>query len=388
MAMRDDLIYLDYNATTPVDLRVSSVITKCMNEEFGNPSSSHAYGASAHLALEEARSQISSLIGANTSEIVFTGSGSESDALAIRGAVLFAKVQGHLHPHVITQVTEHPAVLAACRELEELHGVDVTYLPVDEFGRVDPAAVERAITPDTILISIMHANNEIGTLQPITEIGRIARSHAVLMHCDAAQSIGKIPVNINDLKVDMLTIVGHKMYAPKGIAALYVRNGIQLRPIVGGGGQEQGRRAGTENVAFAVGLGEAAKLAGQSLADGESERLAALRHRLECVLRAALPIGFIIHGHPTEHLPNTLNLRIDGIPALSLLAALPRIAASTGSACHEGIDEPSSVLTALGLSSVDALATIRLSWGRWTTEDEIDEAAAQIIATALSFRDK
>ena len=380
--MKNDLIYLDYNATTPVDPRVASVIFDCMNEEFGNPSSTHAYGANAHTALEGARSQIASLIGASTAEIVFTGSGSEADALAIRGAYLSARAESRSHSHMITQVTEHPAVLAACRELEELHGVDVTYLPVDKFGQVDPIDVERAINSETFLISIMQANNETGTIQPIMKISEIAKTHGVLMHSDAAQSAGKISVNVVDLGVDMLTIVGHKMYAPKGIAALYVRDGVRLQPIIGGGGQENGLRAGTENVAYAVGFGEAARLVEISLEQGEQERLAALLVRLEKRLRTNLPGHVHVHGHPGKRLPNTLNFRIDGVPALSLLAAMPAIATSAGSACHAGRNEPSSVLLALGLDPVDALCAVRISIGRWSTEDEIDEAAVQILSIA------
>lgn len=383
--MRDGLIYLDYNATTPVDPRVTSVIFECMNVEFGNPSSTHAYGESANLALEQARNQVASLIGVSTTEIVFTGSGSEADALAIRGAYLSARAEGRPHSHMITQVTEHSAVLAVCRELEELHGVAVTYLPVDEFGRVDPIDVEMAINSETFLISIMHANNETGTLQPIAKISRIARKYGVLMHCDAAQSIGKIPVDVSDLGVDMLTIVGHKMYAPKGIAALYVRDGTQLRPIIGGGGQERGRRAGTENVAYAVGFGEAADLAADSLLNGELDRLAALIHRFENTLRKELPDRLHVHSHPTERLPNTLNFRIDGVPALALLEAMPALALSAGSACHAGSNEPSSVLITLGLSRADALSAIRLSLGRWSTEEEIDEAVREIIAAVQTF---
>ena len=383
--MRDDLVYLDYNATTPVDPRVAAVIFKCMNEEFGNPSSTHAYGESAHVALERARGQIASLIGASAAEIVFTGSGSEADALAIRGAYLSARAEGCSHSHLITQVTEHPAVLAACRELEELHGVDVTYLPVDEFGQVDPNDVEMAINSETFLISIMHANNEIGTLQPIAQISEIAKTHGVLMHSDAAQSVGKIPVNVADLGVDLLTIVGHKMYAPKGIAALYVKTGVHLHSIIGGGGQENGLRAGTENVAYAVGLGEAAELAVVSLGVGEQERLSTLIQAFETILHQNLPELVHVHGHPTDHLPNTINFRIDGVGALLLLSSMPTIALSAGSACHSGQDRPSSVLLALGLEPVDALGAIRLSLGRWSTEVEVEEAAAQIISTAKTF---
>lgn len=383
--MRDDLIYLDYNATTPVDPRVASAIFECMNAEFGNPSSTHAYGKSAHAALERARSQIASLIGASSAEIVFTGSGSEADALAIRGAYLSARAEGRSHSHMITQVTEHPAVLAACRELEDLHGVGVTYLPVDEYGRVDPVQVEKAITSETFLISIMHANNETGTIQPIAQIAAIARAHGVPMHSDAAQSIGKISVNVADLGVDLLTVVGHKMYTPKGIAALYVKSGVQMHPIIGGGGQEGGLRAGTENVAYAVGLGKASELVVASLENGEQERLAALIHRFENILRKELPGLVHFHGHPVDHLPNTINFRIDGVRALLLLSSLPTVALSAGSACHAGEDEPSSVLIALGLNPVDALGAVRLSLGRWSTEDEVDEAAAQIIAAAQTL---
>jgi cysteine desulfurase len=377
--MSEDLIYLDYNATTPVDPRVAIVIFDCMNAEFGNPSSTHAFGESAHAILERARSQIASLIGASATEIVFTGTGSEADALAIKGAFLAARADGRPHSHMITQVTEHPAVLAACRELEDLHGVQVTYLPVDEYGRVDSMQVEKAITSDTFLISIMHANNETGTIQPIARIATIARAHGVLLHCDAAQSVGKILVNVTNLGVDLLTIVGHKMYAPKGIAALYVRSGVHLRPIIGGGGQESGLRAGTENVAYALGFGEAAVLAAQSLELGEEQRLAILRDRLENSLRREFPNRIHVHGHPTEHLPNTLNVRIDGVPAIELLAAMSTVATSAGSACHAGLNKPSPVLVALGLSTSSALSAIRLSLGRWSTEDEIDKAVDHVV---------
>lgn len=371
-------IYLDYNGTTPVDPRVAAVISEHIRLDFGNPSSSHVYGQRAHLALELARSQIAKLLGAAAAEIVFTGSGSEADALAIRGSFLAARAEARPHLHMITQVTEHPAVLAACRELEELHGVAVTYLPVDEFGRVDPNQVEGAINSKTFLISIMQANNEIGTIQPIFEIAQIARSHEVLLHSDAAQSIGKIRVDVNELGVDMLTLVGHKMYAPKGIAALYVRSGVSLRPIIGGGGQEGGLRAGTENVAFASGLGIAADLVSESLLEQEPERLASLRARFLVGLEKRLSGRIHLHGHPVEHLSNTLNIRIDGVSALSLLSELTALSASAGSACHAGRDEPSIVLLALGLKSEEALSAIRFSLGRWSTEQEIDQAVTQI----------
>lgn len=386
--MTERPIYLDHNATTPVDPRVFTAMTPYLTSEWGNPSSSHAYGVRAHTALEDARARVAALIGANPSEIVFTGSGSEADALAIRGAVLAALTSDPrfagtgTRPHVITQATEHPAVLAACQELADLHGVEVTVLPVDGAGRLSPDDVAAAITPATVLVTVMHANNETGTLQPLREIAAVTHARGVLLHTDAAQSVGKVPVDVRELGVDLLTVVGHKMYAPKGIAALYVRDGVALRPLAGGGGQEHGLRAGTENVAYAVGLGRAADLAIASLAAGESARLADLRDRLEARLRESLPGRVHLNGHRAERLPNTLNIRIDGVRALTLLAAVPSVAASAGSACHAGQDRPSPVLTAMGLGEREALTALRLSVGRWTTAEEIDSAAEAIARAA------
>ncbi|MGB8385420.1 MAG: cysteine desulfurase family protein [Dermatophilaceae bacterium] len=252
-ALRGRPIYLDYNATTPVDPAVVEAMIPYLTREFGNPSCSHTYGAAAHAGLEGGRHQVAQLVGATADTVVFTGSGSEADALAIRGAVL-AGPPGRRR-HVITQVSEHPAVLAACRELEELHGVAVTYLGVDRHGQVDPAEVAAMITPDTVLVSVMHANNETGTIQPIAQIGQAARRAGALLHVDAAQSAGKIDVDVDALGVDLLTVVGHKLYAPKGIGALYIRSGVRVHPLIGGGSQEHGLRAGTENVASAVGFG-------------------------------------------------------------------------------------------------------------------------------------
>ena len=373
--------YLDYNATTPVDPAVLAAMTPHLSIEFGNPSSAHAYGAAAHDALTRARAQIAALIGAPAgSSLVLTASGSEADTLAIRGAVLAAPRRSH-RAHVVTQATEHPAVLAACQELSDLHGVDVTVLPVDATGMVDPQAVAAAITPATVLVSVMHANNETGTLQPIAQIARIAHERGVPVHTDAAQSIGKLAVDVAALGVDLLTIVGHKVYAPKGIGALYVAAGVPLRPLVGGGGQEGGLRAGTENVPYAVGLGRAAELAGAALAAGESTRLTALRDRLHTRLDELLPGRVHLNGHPTHRLPNTLNVSIDGIRALTVLNRLDTVAASAGSACHAGQDQPSPVLTAMGVAATQAGAALRLSLGRWTTGDEVDRAAVHIAAT-------
>ncbi|MFH5821693.1 cysteine desulfurase family protein [Georgenia sp. AZ-5] len=372
-------VYLDHNATTPVDPRVLDALLPVLREGFGNPSSDHAFGDLPRAALAKARRQVAGLLGARPEEVVFTGSGSEADALAIRGAALAAVARGVDRPHVVTQVTEHPAVLAACRALEA-HGVETTYLPVDRHGRVDPADVEAAITGETVLVTVMHANNETGTVQPIREIARVTHARGVLLHCDAAQSAGKLPVDVGELGADLLTVVGHKMYAPKGIAALYVRDGVPLVPLVGGGGQERGLRAGTENVAFAVALGAAAEIAAAALEDGEAERLAAVRDLLHRRLAELLPRRVHLHGHPSERLPNTLNVRIDGVAGHEVLAAAPSVAASTGSACHSGTHEPSPVLTAMGLAPGDALGAVRLSVGRWTGPEDVERAAAALAA--------
>lgn len=384
----EQVVYLDYNATTPVDPAVLEMMLPWLSSEFGNPSSSYARGARAREAVEDARGRVASLLGARSGRVVFTGSGSEADLLAVRGSVLgiLAAREGAgrfggrraVRPHVITQATEHPAVLAACDGLHRWHGVEVTVLAVDGDGLVDPEAVAEAITPATVLVSIMHANNETGTLQPIQEIAAVTRRRGVLLHTDAAQSAGKVSVDVEELGVDLLTVVGHKMYAPKGVAALYVRDGLVLEPLIGGGGQEQGLRAGTENVAFAVALGGAADLAAGALAGGESDRLTGLRDRLEQRLGARLPGRVQLNGHRDQRLPNTLNVSIDGCRALSLLARLEGVDASAGSACHAGADRPSPVLQAMGISTDRALAAIRLSLGRWTTEAEVDIAAAAI----------
>ncbi|WP_328690156.1 cysteine desulfurase [Streptomyces phaeochromogenes] len=363
-------VYLDYNSTTPVDPQVAEAMCPYLTDWFGNPSSSHAYGAEPKRALARARGQVADLIGAGTTEIIFTGSGSEADNLALRGAVLASKID---RPHVITQVTEHPGILETCHALERLHGADVTYLPVDGAGLVDPAALVSALTGRTVLVSVMAANNETGVLQPIVELARIARTHGALFHCDAAQAAGKIPLDVRDLGVDLMTIVGHKMYAPKGIAALYVRQGVALEPLVYGGRQERGLRCGTENVALAAGLGAAAQLAAAELAEGGAQRIATLRDRLHTGLTARLPGRIHLNGPAEPRLPNTLNISIDGIRGHELLDDVPEIAASTGSACHSGDHRPSPVLSAMGLPETRSLAALRLSLGRWTTTDDIDQ---------------
>ncbi|MEV4187855.1 cysteine desulfurase family protein [Streptosporangium canum] len=367
--LEDDLIYLDYNATTPVDPRVAEAAWPYVTTFFGNPSNSYRYAEEPRRALEEARRRLAGLIGSRPGEIVLTGGGSESDTLAIRGIALAGGGD-----HVITQRTEHPAVLRTCLSLERLHGVQVTYLPVDKHGLVDPAALEAAITPRTSLVSIMTANSETGVLQPIAELAGIAHRRGALFHTDAAQAVGKIPLNVDELEVDLLTVAGHKLYAPKGIGALYVREGVVLEPVIHGGGQEHGLRAGTENVAYAVALGVAAELASAELAYGP-DRLRILRDLLHRRLDERLPERVRLNGHPARRLPGTLNISVSGVGGADLIAATPGVAAATGSACHAGSQEPSPVLRAMGLGRERGLSAVRLSLGRWTTEDEIETAA-------------
>ncbi|WP_030578681.1 cysteine desulfurase family protein [Streptomyces anulatus] len=372
-------VYLDYNATTPVDPRVTAAMWPYLTDFFGNPSSSHPFSQEPRRGLAEARAQVADLIGAGPAEIVFTGSGSEADLLALRGAVL---ASGSPHPHVITQRTEHPAVLETCRALERLHGARVTVLPVDGDGLVEPAAVAAAFTEDTVLVSVMAANNETGALQPIAELAALTHERGALFHCDAAQAVGKIPLDVGEPGVDLLTIVGHKMYAPKGAAALFVRDGVRLEPVVYGGGQERGLRAGTENVALAVALGTAARLADEEMASGAPARVATLRDDLHQRLAIGLPGRVHLNGPEKNRLPNTLNVSVDGALGHEVLAAVGEIAASTGSACHSGTHTPSPVLTAMGLDATRALGALRLSLGRWTTAEQIETAAATLIRAA------
>lgn len=374
-------VYLDYNATTPVDPRVTEAMTPYLTDFFGNPSSSQPFSQEPRRALAGARAQVAGLIGAGPDEIVFTGSGSEADLLALRGAVL---ASGRPHPHVITQATEHPAVLETCRALERLHGARVTVLPVHSGGLVEPAALAGTFTQDTVLVSVMAASNETGALQPIAELAALTHARRALFHCDAAQAVGKIPLDVGELGVDLLTVVGHKMYAPNGAAALYVRDGVTLEPVVYGGGQERGLRAGTENVALAVALGTAAQLAAEQLASGAPALLAALRDDLHQRLAVGLPGRVHLNGPDRQRLPNTLNVSVDGILGHELLAAVSEIAASTGSACHSGTHTPSPVLTAMGLDAARALGALRLSLGRWSTAEDIETAAAALLRAAAA----
>jgi cysteine desulfurase len=377
-------IYLDYNATTPLDPAVIDAMLPYLREHFGNPSSMHPYGKRAHDAVEQARQQVAALLGAQRDEIVFTSGGSEASNHALKGAV-FAKLHGFFGrwakgAHIITSAVEHPATLEPCGFLKRL-GCRLTVLPVDRHGCVDPGDVRKALDRRTTLVSIMHANNEVGTLQPIREIAALAHERGVLVHTDAAQSVGKLPVDVNDLAVDFLSLAGHKLYAPKGVGALYVRRGVKLEPFIHGAGHEGGRRAGTENVPYAVALGAACALAQRSL-PGTGERLRHLRDRLWQRLQAALGDRVVLNGHPERRLPNTLNVNFAGHIGAELLQKGPEIAASTGSACHEGTVCLSPVLQAMGVSPELGRGAVRLSVGRITTDEEIEQAADALIRAA------
>jgi cysteine desulfurase len=363
-------IYLDYNATTPVDPEVAEVAAGALRTGWGNPSSGHAYGAAAHASMDWARGQVAALLGAQPDEIVFTAGGSESDNLAIKGVVFATRER---RDHIVTTSVEHPAVLNACRWLVERLGCRLTVLPVDGHGRVDPDDVARAIEPRTALVTVMHANNEVGTLNPVAEIARVCRERDVPFHTDAAQSVGKVPTGVDQLEVDLLTVAGHKLYAPKGVGALYVRPGTRLDSLIHGAGHEAGRRAGTENVPYMAALGRAAALCAEKV-PAEVERLRALRDRLQARLAERID-GLELNGHPTERLPNTLNVSFPRVDGEQLLAATPGVAASTGSACHAGRTDPSAVLLAMGIAPDRALGAVRLTLGRWSTEHEVDRAA-------------
>lgn len=379
--MNDSPIYLDYNATTPLDPAVVEAMLPYLQTHFGNPSSTHSYGKRAHDAVERARAQVAEFLGAEPDEIVFTGGGSEASNQALKG-VVFGRMRSFLgrwlaQPHIITSTIEHPATLQPCDFLRGF-GCKVTQVAVDSHGRVGTSAVERMLERRTALISIMHANNEIGTLQPIREIADIARQARVLMHTDAAQSAGKVPVNVNELGVDLLSLAGHKLYAPKGIGALYVRRGVKLEPLIHGAGHEGGRRAGTENVPYIVALGKACEIARLSLPEA-TERLRRLRDQLWLRLQSALGPRVALNGHPELRLPNTLNVNFVGHIGSELLQKVPEIAASTGSACHEGHVSVSPVLCAMRIPPELSRGAVRLSVGRFTTEAEIDRAAEALI---------
>ena len=367
-------IYLDYNATTPLDPKVSGAMQSMLRDYYGNPSSTHSAGRAAKHLVEESRAKVAALLGcAAADEIVFTGGGSEANNLALKGT-FFARAGRTTH--IITSAIEHPSIIEPCRFLERLDA-RITYLPVDGTGRVNPDDLRRAITPDTALITLMHANNEVGTIQPIEDCARIAREHHVLFHTDAAQSVGKVPVRISDLGVDLLTIAGHKVYAPKGVGALYVRRGVVLEALIHGGGHEGGRRAGTESALLTVGLGAACDLAFDlTWTNGVRE----LRDHLWAQLREYFGDRVVLNGHTDCRLPNTLNVSFVGYTGSDLLSATDGIAASTGSACHSDRIELSPVLRAMQVPKEIGAGAVRFSLGRPTTRDEIDECVKRLTA--------
>jgi cysteine desulfurase len=367
------MIYLDYNATTPIDSDVAEAMMPFIKEEFGNPSSSYSPGIRAKHALEKARGQVARLLGCESGEIVFTSGGSESNNMVLKGVALSLRDKGR---HIITTEIEHPAIFNPAIFLME-NGWDVTFLPVDTYGSVDPDDVKNAIKKDTVLISVMHANNETGTIQPVQEIGRISREHGIFFHTDAAQSVGKVKTDVSDLCVDFLSVAGHKLYAPKGVGALYIRDGIEMVPLIHGGGQESGRRAGTENVILNVGLGAACKPAAKNMKD-DTPRIAALRDRLHDKIVSAIPEA-ALNGHPDNRLPNTLNLSFPGQTGEKILKRIPNLCASTGAACEDRSTTISHVLAAMGVSRESATGAVRLTLGRPTTQDEVDQTAEWII---------
>jgi cysteine desulfurase len=372
-------IYLDYNATTPIAREVAKAMEPYLYEHFGNPSSSHPYGVVAKRAVETGRAQVAALLGCQPAEVIFTSGGTESNNYAIKGVALAYRERGR---HIITSVVEHPAVTEVCDWLEG-QGFRITVLPVDEHGLVDPADLEQAITPDTVLVTVMHANNEVGTVQPVAGLAEIAHRHGALMHTDAAQSAGKIPVSVDTLGVDLLSIAGHKLYAPKGVGALYVRDGIRLARLMHGAGQEGGRRPGTENVLEIVGLGQACKVAHQDL-EANMAHFQTMRDRLyQGLLRELGKEAVRLNGHPEKRLPNTLNLSFKGVQANVLLAEIgEQVAASAGAACHADSVDISGVLRAMQVPVEWAKGTVRFSVGRGTTAEEVDRAA-RIVAQAV-----
>jgi cysteine desulfurase len=375
-------IYLDCNATTPLAPEVLEAMLPYFREEFGNPSSIHSYGQRAKAALYDARERVASLVGASPSEILFTSGGTEADNLAILG-VLAAAEGGRRH--LITSAVEHHAVLNTMKALAK-KGVPVTFLKVDRVGKISPEELEKALTPETLLVSIMHANNETGVVQPLAELGRLAREAGAYFHTDAVQSIGKIPVKVETLGVDLLSMSGHKIYGPKGTGALYVRRGVKVRPVFRGGGQERARRPGTENLPGLVGLGHAARLAETELRE-EPDRVGALRDHLTTDVLARIP-GSRVNGEGAERTPNTANFSFGGVEGETLIIALDLkgCAVSTGAACSSGTVEPSHVLIAMGLDPEQVQGSIRVSLGKYTTAEEIERFVDVLESAVESIR--
>lgn len=369
-------IYLDYNATTPVAPEVAAAIRPWLEQYFGNPSSSHVYGQQARQAVAQARSHVAALIGASEEEIVFTGGATESNNLALLGVARAYHTRGDKRRHLVIGAIEHPAVMQPALHLREL-GWEVTILPVDSAGRIAVKDLSAVLRPDTALVSVMHSNNEVGTLQPLAEIAALARANGTLVHTDAAQSAGKVSVNVDALGVDLLTLAFHKFYGPKGIGALYVRRGTPLKPILFGADQELGQRPGTENVALIVGAGETARLARERL-PAATQHLASIRDELHRRLAGAVP-GLMLNGHPEHRLPNTLHVSFPGVSGRELLAAVANeIAASVGSACHSEADAVSGVLAAMACDAARARGAVRLSVGLATSEQDVVNASAAL----------
>ncbi len=375
-------IYLDYNATTPIDKEVALAMQPYLTNYFGNPSSSHSFGLETKKAVENARKQVAALLNCKPTEIIFTSGGSESNNYAIKG---FAFANEHKGKHIITSSIEHPAVTEVCKYLAT-KGFEISYIPVDEFGVISLKKLEESITSQTILISVMHANNEIGTIQPITEIAAIAKKHNIAFHTDAAQSVGKYQTDVKQIDIDMLSIAGHKLYAPKGIGALYIRDGIVLEKLIHGADHEQNKRAGTENVLEIVGLGKACEIAQRDL-NKNMNHLKRMRDLLHINLLEKLP-DIKLNGHPELRLPNTLNISFPDIEANVLLneIELEGIAASAGAACHTGSIKVSAVLSAISLHTKYAMGTIRFSVGKYTTEAEINKSSEIIIEAVKKLK--
>ena len=372
-------IYLDYNATTPIDPQVAEAMLPYVHGLFGNPSSVHSFGSAAREGVDLARSQVAGLLGCHPDDLIFTSGGTEANNHAIKGVAGAYQARGN---HIITSAIEHPAVTEVCRYLED-QGCRVTYLPVDEHGLVDVRQVEEALSDETILVTIMHANNEVGSIQPIAEIAEAAHRYGALVHTDCAQSVGKIPVKVDELGVDLLSIAGHKLYAPKGIGALYIRPGVTLEKFMHGANHEQNRRAGTENVIEMVGLGQACQLIEKSL-DRYSAHMQTMRDRLESgLLESGADIR--INGHREKRLPNTSSIAFRGKEADRILANLPTVAASAGAACHSDRVEVSHVLAAMQVPTEYAMGTIRFSTGRFTTKEQIDRAVKEVTEVAGSL---
>jgi cysteine desulfurase len=377
-------VYLDHAATTPIHPEVLSLMHEFMRDTFGNPSSLHSFGREAKKFVQEARRRVAGLIGAAPEEIYFTGSGTEADNIAITGTAMARRKNGN---HIITSAIEHHAVLDTCKHLAR-NGFEVTFLPVDRYGMVDPDDVAREIRKETILVTVMHANNEIGTIQPIAEIGRITREREVILHSDAVQTLAKIPVNVDDLGVDLLSLSAHKIYGPKGIGALYARRGVTLQPLIFGGGQERELRSGTENTPGIVGFGKAAEVGGREL-EPESSRVKGLRDRLVQRVLSEIP-SVTLNGHPEQRLPNNANFSIACVEGESLVLGLDLegIAVSSGSACSSGSLKPSHVLEALGFPHELMHGSLRMTLGRDNSEEDIDyavEALKNIVARLRSF---